>query len=85
MSEIFDNLPDRAPLQRIWQGRIANTVSDFATRLSVTIPDWDPTLRWEGCRWQARNNIDFPHRGDLCLAILDNNNELWVVSWWPFQ
>lgn len=85
MSEIFDALPDRPALQRVHRAVIATNPGDFDERVSVIIPDLDNTLRWEACRWQSRNSIDMPARGDECLVILDNNNEVWVVVWWPFS
>lgn len=84
MSEVYDNLPDRAPPQRIWVGKVATAATDFADRIDVTIPGTDPGLRWEDCRWQARNTVDLPQRGDDCLVAIDDNNEAWVVVWWPF-
>lgn len=84
MSNTFDEISGRPPLQRVWRGIVSNNPVDFASRVSITIPDLDPTLRWEGCRWQSRNSVDMPHRGDACLAMIDNNNEVWVVCWWPF-
>lgn len=84
MSEVFDALPHRAPLQRIWAGKIATNATDFEDRVSVVIPGTDATLRWEDCRWQARNTVDLPQRGDDCLVAIDDNNEVWVIVWWPF-
>lgn len=85
MSNTFDDLTDRPPLQRIWQATIATAATDLSDRVAVIIPDLDSTLRWENCRWQPRNDTDLPQRGDDCLAVIDNNNEVWVVTWWPFQ
>lgn len=84
MSHLFDDLPDRQPPQRTWSGIVAATVTDFATLLSVKIPTLDPNVVWKGCRWQARNNIDFPQKDDPCLVIFDDEMQLWVVAWWPF-
>lgn len=84
MGDVFDDLPGRPPLQRIWQGQIATNPVDFSERVSVIIPGLVPSTRWEGCRWQSRNSVDMPQRGDDCLIMIDNNNELWVVVWWPF-
>lgn len=84
LSDVFDSLPDRPPLQRVWRGTVATNATDFYNRISVILPDLDATLRWENCKWQSRNDTDLPQRGDSCLAIIDNNNEVWVVVWWPF-
>lgn len=83
-SELFENLPDRSPMQRTWAAVIASNPSDFADLVSVTIPGLDANLRWEDCKWQARNDVDFPQRGNTCLVIFDDNMQLWVVAWWPF-
>lgn len=84
MSHLYDELPDQKPPQTLWSGKIANNISDFADLLSVVIPGIDENVRWENCKWQARNDTDIPHRGDSCLVAFDDNNQLWVVAWWPF-
>lgn len=87
MSNIYDDLPDRKAPQRIWSALIASNPVDQSDLVSVTIPglnDEGQQLRWESCRWQARNDTDVPARGDKCLVIIDDNNEVWVVAWWPF-
>jgi hypothetical protein len=81
---IWDSLPDARPIAQIWSARIAKTLTDFADRAEVVIPGLDDNIRWKDCRWQARNTIDFPQRGDECLVAIDENNEVWVVVWWPF-
>jgi len=85
MSGIFDDLPSSRSPQVVWSGTVAKDVSDFATKLQVIIPGLDGEIIWQHCRWQARNNTDFPNEGDDCLVIFDDNNELWVVAWWPFS
>jgi hypothetical protein len=84
MSEIFDEIQSRPPPQRVWSARIAKAPTDFADRVEVVIPGLDSGIRWEDCRWQARNTVDLPQRGDICLINIDDNNEVWVVAWWPF-
>lgn len=84
MSNLFDDLPEGAPTLTIWAGKIASTPVDFASRIAVTIPGIDANLRWRDCRWQARNDVDLPQRGYDCLVAIDDNNEVWVVAWWPF-
>lgn len=84
MSELFDDIPDRTPPQRIWSAKIARNPVDFGDRVDVVIPGLDSTLRWQGCRWMTRNDIDMPTRGNDCLVVFDDNGEIWVVVWWPF-
>ena len=81
---IYDSLPDRPPTQRLWQGVIATTPTSFSQRVDVIIPAFDDTLRWQNCRWQARNSSDLPAKGNSCLAAIDDNDEVWVIAWWPF-
>lgn len=83
-SEMYDNLPDERPPQTVWAGIIATNPPDFGTKVSVVIPGIDNSLRWENCKWQSRDDVNLPHRGDPCLVAFDDNNEVWVVVWWPF-
>lgn len=85
MSDLFDNLPPRGATQRLWQGVIAADVVDFGDRAEILIPALSDDTRIVGCRWMSRDDVNLPNRGDSCLAALDNNNEWWVVAWWPFQ
>lgn len=81
---LYEEQRTRENMNRVWRGVIATTAADFDERIAVTIPDLDPNLRIEGCRWQARDAVSLPARGDTCLVIFDNNKEAWVVCWWPF-
>lgn len=85
MSDLFDNLPTGQPLQRIWQGTIAEDIVDFGDRASIIVPSFTSEIQITGCRWQSRDDLNKPNRGDACLAALDDNNEWWVIAWWPFQ
>jgi hypothetical protein len=68
-----------------WRGIVAENVTDLSDRLSVVVPDFDPNFRWTNCRWQSRDSLSLPIRGDECLVVLDNRGEAWVISWWPFS
>lgn len=85
MSHIMDDLPDQhnSPLVS-WSGFFAANIADFATKAQIVIPSLDENLRWENCLWMARNDVDLPQRGDKCLAIFDENNQIWIPVWWPF-
>lgn len=65
-----------------WYGIIAETATTVDQLLPVVLPDWDDTLQWGPCRWQFKDNVNFPQRGDGCLVIFDNNREPWITSWW---
>ena len=84
MSAIYDSLPDRVTPDSAWYAKIAVDVADFDDMAYVTIPAFDPNLRFGPCRWQARNHIDLPSRGDQALVIFDDRRQPWIVAWWPF-
>lgn len=84
MSETFEEIDVREPPQQAWSGIIASNPNDFADPVQVTIPGLEATLRWKCRKWQARNDVDLPQRGNPCLVMFDENNDPWVVAWWPY-
>lgn len=85
MSHLYDDLPDQhaSPLV-VWSATFAKNITDFAQKAQIVIPHLDPNQRWENCLWQSRNDLDLPQRGNKCLAIFDENNQIWIPVWWPF-
>lgn len=67
-----------------WRGIVAKAAVDFTTLVPVILPDYDDTLTWGPCRWQARDAVTLPHKGDKCLVIFDNTRTPWIIAWWPF-
>jgi hypothetical protein len=49
---------------------------------TVTIPSFSPEHIFQINRWQSRA-LTVPAVGDECLVIEDEEEEPWVVSWWP--
>lgn len=84
-SRPLDQFPLQLAAPHIWEGFIATNPNDISTKVFVTIPDYDPELRFGPCRWQSRDASTLPERGDPCLVIMDNNRNIWVVAWWPFN
>lgn len=84
MSSIHDDVQRIDVLGKIWKGIIATNAATLSDKVSVTIPDLDPSLRIEGARWQSRDAVSLPTRGDECLVIFDNDYEPWIPVWWPF-
>jgi len=84
MSHLFDDVPPRPAMKQAWAGVVATAAPNMSSDVWVTIPDLDPDTRVGPCHWQSRNNIDLPDRGDTCLVIFDNDNQPWVVCWWPY-
>lgn len=69
--------------QRVWAAVIAANATNLADTLPVTIPSLDGNIRWEECKWQSRDNFSLPQRGDQCLVVLDEDEALWIIAWWP--
>ncbi len=81
---VYEDTKSEFSLRESWQGRFAKAVPDLASRAYVIIPDLDPTLQIGPCRWQARDAVSLPAKGDACLVIFDNDHEPWVVAWSPY-
>lgn len=67
-----------------WSATFAEDVSDITEPAVVVIPAFDPVQQWKGCRWQSRDALTLPNRGDRCLVIFDETVQPWVVAWWPY-
>jgi len=79
--DMFDDYPEQAPL---WAATFATNVSDFTALAPIIIPAFDPHLEWGPCRWQTRDSVNLPRKGDTCIVAFDSNREPWVIAWWPF-
>jgi len=77
------DMPARQSLGAIWKGTITQPPLNFLARCGVIIPDIHPDLVHENVRWSARDNMSLPQDEDECLVVFDNNQELWIVAWWP--
>jgi hypothetical protein len=85
MSQLFEDRAAPPALSYVWRGMVAQAPVDFADRISVIIPDMNKDLVFPDVRWQTRDSISLPARGDACLVLFDNDHEPWVVAWWPFS
>jgi len=83
MSQMDINLAQHALSNTIWFGTIAADVLDFDVKAYVNITDFDTQNRIGPCRWQSRNTVDKPLRGDWCAVVLDNRGNWWILVWWP--
>jgi len=80
--DLFNEYEDQAPL---WLGKFATNVGDLNDLAPVIIPDFDPNLQWGPARWQTRDDVTLPRKGDACLIAFDNHRNPWVIAWWPFS
>lgn len=81
---VYESLPDFQEGRLIARGTIASNPATLEDKVWVLLPDFDGKLRWGPCKWQSRDAVSLPARGDACLVIMDNTREPWVVAWWPF-
>lgn len=70
---------------QFWYGQIAEDVTDFNVKAMVVLPDFAPNTQLGPCFWQARNGVDLPERGNRCIVVFDNRQQLWIIAWWPFD
>lgn len=84
MTDFRDLKGDETDVPVSMHGIIAATLTDFAQLAPVILPEYDPDLVWGPCRWQSRNDTDFPAKGDECLVVFSNRREPWISVWWPF-
>jgi hypothetical protein len=83
MSYLFDETDAPASQARVFAARIASNAVDMQDRVDVIVPNFDDNLRWQDVRWQARDNFSLPQRGMECVVVMDDNDEMSIVGWWP--
>src|SRR5215471_16848375 len=83
MPYLNDEIQIQESFHRVWSGIVAENAVDTQDRVAVVIPGMDSTIRWEDCRWPTRSDSTAPQRGDECVVVVDDNNEMWIVNWWP--
>lgn len=85
---INDDLKPRrriSPNTGAWHGQVLRGATDLEDPLYVIIPAFSKSLRFGPCRWQSRDALSMPAKGDECLVIFDNYRIPWVVAWWPYD
>lgn len=73
------------PSVMVWHAEVANNPPELHFRVDLIIPDFSGNKRWRNCRWQARDDVSLPRRGDKCVVVFSNRGEPWVIAWWPFD
>jgi len=70
------------------EGVFSRTPADTMTRCFVTIESFDGGRREFGpCPWSAKildtDEYGTPEEGDLALVGFNEEDEPWIVEWWP--
>jgi hypothetical protein len=79
----YDTLPREVSLGQIYAGVVTRSPSSQSGTIDVKIPDIHPDLAFLKVRPHYATNGAQPEPGDSVLVFFDNNNEPWVISWWP--
>jgi hypothetical protein len=84
MSDMYQDIrPPDVALGQIYKGIIHRQPLNFSALIDITIPDINADLVFPNVRWQSRDNMSLPQVEDIVLVIFDNQNEPWVITWWP--
>jgi hypothetical protein len=83
----------RAPLSgagaRLVEGIIVSQPADTTEGVLVRVETFDRTLRYGPCPWAARvvddSTYAIPSDGDRCLLAVTEENDAWVIQWWPYD
>lgn len=76
------------PLRNTYEGRINRSVGSVDNPVQVTIDNLDGGQHeYERCYWTPRvddaGDLVYPIRGDKCLVAISDEEEAWVLVWWP--
>lgn len=72
----------QAPVSGLWAALVAKGAAESTDLITVTIPDYDDNAVFGPARWPAIGE-SLPARGDICLVGIDNQSNVWVISWVP--
>jgi hypothetical protein len=76
----------------LYEAIIVGNPASVTDEIEVTIPAFDPQLKWGPMPWPSR--VDdagatvYPSDGDRCVVVLAETDEPgtpepWCVGWWP--
>lgn len=80
--------PKAKSSKSLWEGVIADDVEAATDDLFVLIPQIDAGKHNRGpCRWTPRplaSGLLYPNKGDAALVAKDDQDNYWVIAWWPY-
>ena len=79
------NADNQRVVRQAWYGTVAKTVANINDLMEIIVPELAGSeFKITEARWQSRDALSLPVRGDECLVVFDNRSNPWVVAWWPF-
>ena len=82
---LYDSIEQQPRPDGGWFGYVAKNVPSLTTAMYVILPSFDDTAQVGPCRWQSRDDVSLPTKGDEVLVVFDERRQPWVVAWWPFN
>lgn len=72
-----------------WEGTVYKDVAEVDDYALVKINDWDnENHKPFECKWMPRvddaGDTVFPSEGDSALIIMSDENDAWMIAWWPY-
>lgn len=71
---------------------VQTTPASAAEAVMVSIPGRDPQRRnwlYGPCPWSPRivsdSEFGWPSKGDVALVVFTEEDEPWIVEWWPYD
>lgn len=84
----IDRLIDE-PIQRpqLFEATFVDDVASHQDEARVLITSFDSAATFGPCPWPSRHDgagLVLPARGDRALVAFSDDNQPWVVAWWPY-
>lgn len=72
------------------QGTVASNPVDVDDPAYVVVPSRSPIHRWGPAPYSPRiepggATYAIPSRGDRCLVAFDDEDQPWIIEWWPYD
>jgi hypothetical protein len=73
---------DEGPTGPLLSAVVSKAPASLTAPLKVTVPGFDRHRETEIRRWMPRGET-FPAAGDEALIAIADDQEPWMVAWWP--
>jgi hypothetical protein len=95
--EVLKRQPQGRPTRRIKklireafrEATIVSTPADTSEGVMVVIPSFKPHIEHGPCPWSAHfvdgDTYATPSDGDRALVVVSEDQNPWVIEWWPYD
>lgn len=72
------------------KAKVSTNAQGLSDPVYVTVPYFDGGQSEFGpCPWTPRplpdGTVDMPNKGDHALIVLDEEDDAWIITWWPYE